>query len=216
MVWTPEITGEFLDFAIDDELYALYHLIALRGLRRGEGCGLPRTNIDLTAAAITIDTQIIQLGWETHTSTPKSEASNRVIPIDVITTSVLQDHEECQQRDKVLAGENWHDTGLAFTHTDGQAWHPAEVSSRFKALVDAADLPPIRLHDLRHADPRRAGCQWPVCSPRRRPDVLPTDGQIDLPNGGQIIPRLGGTPLTATVSPPAPKSPARDGSCHLG
>jgi len=59
-------------------------------------------------------------------------------------------------------------------------------------------------------------CQWPVCSPRRRPDVLPTDGQIDLPNGGQIIPRLGGTPLTATVSPPAPRSPARDGSCHLG
>jgi integrase len=150
MVWTPEITGEFLDFAADNELYALYHLIALRGLRRGEGCGLPWTNIDLTAAAITIDTQIIQLGWETQTSTPKSEASNRIIPIDIITTSVLRDHEERQQRDKVLAGENWHDTGLAFTHTDGQAWHPAEVSSRFKALVDAADLPPIRLHDLRH------------------------------------------------------------------
>jgi integrase len=150
MVWTPELTGEFLDHAIDDELYPLFHLIALRGLRRGEACGLPWTNVDLTAATITIDTQIVQLGWETATSTPKSAASNRVIPLDTTTTAVLQAHYDHQQHDKTIAGENWHDTGLVFTHRDGQPWHPADLSSRFKTLADTADLPPIRLHDLRH------------------------------------------------------------------
>ena len=40
MVWTPEQTGAFLDSAAQDPLYALYHLIALRGLRRGEAVGL--------------------------------------------------------------------------------------------------------------------------------------------------------------------------------
>src|SRR5262249_22680729 len=40
MVWTPEQTGAFLDFAATDRLYALYHLAAFRGPRRGELCGL--------------------------------------------------------------------------------------------------------------------------------------------------------------------------------
>ncbi len=29
-------------------------------------------------------------------------------------------------------------------------WHPDHVSERFEELVEAAGLPPIRLHDLRH------------------------------------------------------------------
>lgn len=41
MVWTPEQTGAFLDFVETDRLYAMWHLIAFRGLRRGEACGQP-------------------------------------------------------------------------------------------------------------------------------------------------------------------------------
>jgi len=40
MVWTPGQTGGFLDHAVHDRLYPLFHLIAHRGLRRGEACGL--------------------------------------------------------------------------------------------------------------------------------------------------------------------------------
>lgn len=36
MVWTPVQTGAFLDAVADDRLYALWHLFALRGLRRSE------------------------------------------------------------------------------------------------------------------------------------------------------------------------------------
>lgn len=44
-----------------------------------------------------------------------------------------------------------------------------------------------------HPEGARVGdcCQWPVCSPRRRPAVLPTDGHEYLLNGGQITPRRG-------------------------
>jgi hypothetical protein len=41
MVWTPAQTNVFLTTARQDRLYALYHLIAHRGLRRGEAVGLP-------------------------------------------------------------------------------------------------------------------------------------------------------------------------------
>lgn len=45
MVRTPEHTGLFLDHVAEDRLYVLFHLIALRGLRRGEACGQKWTDI---------------------------------------------------------------------------------------------------------------------------------------------------------------------------
>ena len=50
MVWTPAQLGAFLDAAADDPLYALFHLISHRGLRRGEACGVGWTDVDLDAA----------------------------------------------------------------------------------------------------------------------------------------------------------------------
>ncbi|EWM15304.1 tyrosine-type recombinase/integrase [Kutzneria sp. 744] len=150
MVWTPELTGAFLDHAVGDELYALYHLVATRGLRRGEACGLPWTNVDLDNAAITVDTQIVQVGWDTEFSDPKSAASNRIIPLDTGTVAVLRAHRARQHQDRLAAGRDWQDTGLVFTHADGSPWHPAVVTDRFQALTANAGLPPVRLHDLRH------------------------------------------------------------------
>jgi hypothetical protein len=39
-VWTVPQTAQFLDHAYGNRLYAAFHLIALRGLRRGEAAGL--------------------------------------------------------------------------------------------------------------------------------------------------------------------------------
>jgi integrase len=46
MVGTPEQTRRFLDQATKHRLYALYRLIALRGLRRGEACGIRNPSLD--------------------------------------------------------------------------------------------------------------------------------------------------------------------------
>jgi integrase len=39
-VWTVTQTGRFLQSIAEHRLYALYHLVALCGLRRGEAAGL--------------------------------------------------------------------------------------------------------------------------------------------------------------------------------
>ncbi len=80
MVWTPAQLGSFLDAAEDDPLYALFHLIAHRGLRRGESCGLAWADVDLDAARMTVRQQIVQLGWDTYEDTPKSDAGDREVP----------------------------------------------------------------------------------------------------------------------------------------
>lgn len=47
MVWTPALTKQFLQRARGHRPYAQFHLIACRGLRRGESCGLRWSDLDL-------------------------------------------------------------------------------------------------------------------------------------------------------------------------
>jgi integrase len=150
MVWTPAQLGTFLDAADRDLLYALFHLIAHRGLRRGESCGLAWTDVDLDAARLTVRQQIVQLGWGTYEDKPKSDAGDREVALDAGTVAALRAHRRRQIASRLRWGPAWVDSGKVFTREDGSVLHPATVTDRFQALAAAAKLPPIRLHDLRH------------------------------------------------------------------
>jgi integrase len=152
MVWTPDQTGRFLDYAAvhDPDLHPLLHLIAYRGLRRGEACGLLITDVHLTNAEINTTNQLTTLGHTPVHKKPKSEAGDRTVALDTRTTTVLRRQHHRHSERQLAAGPDWPDTGLFFTRPDGQPWHPNTVSARFKRLTRQAGLPPIRLHDLRH------------------------------------------------------------------
>ncbi|MGI8335138.1 site-specific integrase [Actinomadura scrupuli] len=150
MVWTPEHTGVFLTHARRHRLYAQYHLIAFRGLRRGESCGLRWPDLDLKEGTMTIRWQITTATGGTEQSRPKSEAGDRQVMLDQHTIAELKAHRTRQNKERLAAGDTWQDTGFVFTTPTGQPLHPAEVSDQFLRLAMDADLPPIRLHDLRH------------------------------------------------------------------
>jgi integrase len=57
-VWTAEQTAEFLRQVRGHRLYTLFHLVALRGLRRGEAVGLRWSDLDLDAGALTVSEQL--------------------------------------------------------------------------------------------------------------------------------------------------------------
>ena len=149
MVWTPTQLGTFLDAAEHDPLYALFHLIGHRGLRRGESCGLAWTDVDLDAARLTVRQQIVQLGWDTYEDKPKSDAGDREVALDAGTVAALRAHRPRQIASRLQWGPAWVDSGKVFTREDGSVLHRATVTDRFQALAAAAKLPPIRLHDLR-------------------------------------------------------------------
>ncbi|MEE2038917.1 tyrosine-type recombinase/integrase [Nocardiopsis sp. CT-R113] len=151
MVWTPEQTRTFLEHARKYVwLHPLFHLIALKGLRRGEAVGLPWANTRLTDAEADIRTQVVQLSWETFTSTPKSEAGQRTITLDADTVKVLRGWKKFQNQARLQAGAEWADSGLVFTRQDGSGWRPSHVSDWFARIARAAGLPSITLHGLRH------------------------------------------------------------------
>jgi integrase len=150
MVWTPEQTGAFLDLVADDRLYAMWHLIALRGLRRGEACGQMWSETDLARHSLTVTAQLVQDGWDIEESDPKTDTGFRVVALDDDTIRVLKRHRKRQRADREAWASGWVDTGLVFTQEDGSWLHPGKITDRFERLVASSELPPVRLHDLRH------------------------------------------------------------------
>ena len=151
MVWTPGQLGAFLDRSSADRLYALWHLISHRGLRRGEAAGLRWEDIDLDAGQATIRRQRVQLGWEVLEGDPKSEAGGRTIALDAGTVAALRTHRREQREERMAWGPSAYvDSSVVFTREDGEPLHPAIITDRFHRLTTTAGLPPLRLHDLRH------------------------------------------------------------------
>jgi integrase len=147
-VWTAAQTARFLASCREHRLYAAYHLIALRGLRRGEAIGLRWCDLDLDRGIGYICRQRVRLRDQVLETPPKTETSIRLLILDRTTVAILRQHRAWQIAACAATGSE--PSGYVFTDLRGQPLHPEYLYYAFKKLTKAADLPPIRLHDLRH------------------------------------------------------------------
>ncbi|MFJ4627218.1 tyrosine recombinase XerC [Streptomyces sp. NPDC088847] len=163
MVWRPDQLGVFLDEAETSRLYAFFHLIAFRGLRRGEGVGADWPNVDLDGGLFTVGKELVVDNWEVFEDDPKTEESAGTIALDSVNVGVLREHRARQlaerddwnrhaaeERRKGEDVADWEDTGKVFVEPDGTWLHPEKVSEEFRRIYRRAGLPPINLRDLRH------------------------------------------------------------------
>ncbi|WP_173745419.1 tyrosine-type recombinase/integrase [Actinoplanes sp. TFC3] len=152
-VWTATQLSGFLESVVDDSLFALWWLAALRGLRRGELCGLKWAAIDLDRGLLFVERNRTTAGYEVIEGDPKTAAGRRAVALDKHTIAVLRAHRRRQldRRDRRHAAhQSWTDSGYVFTRKDGEPINPSYATTRFRILIDRAGLPPVRLHDLRH------------------------------------------------------------------
>ena len=149
-VWTAQQLAAFLESVAGDRLAALFRLIALTGLRRGEAIRLRWADVDLEVGLLQVEQQIVAVGGQRHTGPPKSSNGRRHVALPARVSDELREHQRRQHRDRLAAGQDWHESGLVFTTEHGEGLAPGLVSRHFAQLVRAAGLPPIRLHDLRH------------------------------------------------------------------
>jgi integrase len=149
-VWTAAQTAQFLRYTRAHRLYALLHLVALRGLRRGEAAGLTWAAIDLEAGTLTVTARLQQLGGKLAVAPPKSDAGRRVVALDRTTIAALREHQLRQRAERVVAGTRWTETGYVFTTPDGKPVGPDRLTRLFRKLVADSGLPPVTLHGLRH------------------------------------------------------------------
>jgi integrase len=150
MVWTPVQLGAFLDHAAGDRLYAMFHLIAFRGLRRGEACGVRWVDLDFDDAVLSVAKQLTIVDRKVQEGSPKTESSDAPVALDSETLALLRAHRQRQREERMVWGAAWTESGRIFTREDGSELKPDWVSEHFERLAFAAGVPPIRLHDLRH------------------------------------------------------------------
>ncbi|TPQ24114.1 tyrosine-type recombinase/integrase [Streptomyces sporangiiformans] len=114
----------------------------------------------MTAGTVHISEQLVAASYDVWEDTPKSDSGARTIRLDSQTHQLLLFWRRRQQSERT-EWEKKHrknpkkygpyiDSGRVFTWEDGRPYHPEYLSQIFNRLVQKLDLPPIRLHDLRH------------------------------------------------------------------
>jgi integrase len=149
-VWTAAQTAQFLHAIAGHRLYAAYHLIALRGLRRGEAAGLRWCDVDLDGKTAVISQQLQQYDGKLTVCPPKTPHSLRVIALDHTTVAALRAHRGLQLAEAASFGPGYQASGYVFTGLNGNPMAPDRLTRMFKTLAAQGGLPPVRLHDLRH------------------------------------------------------------------
>ncbi len=148
-VWDSKTLSTFLDFTTDERLGPAWHVLSMTGMRRGELLGLRWNDIDFHRKRIIIRHTLVSVAYEIIESTPKNHQT-RIIDIDDSTIQILRKQEDTQNGDKTTWASNYTDLYLVFTKEDGTPIHPDSLSQSFERAIKRADLPRIRLHDLRH------------------------------------------------------------------
>ena len=149
-VWSAEQLAAFLAAVADDRLFALWRLLAMTGMRRGEALGLGWEDVDMEQGSLTIRRAWIPVNGVAQFSEPKSRRSRRTIALDPVTVEALRAHAARQADEQSSWQAGCAETGSVFTRPDGRPLVPWMVSKTFHDHARAALLPEIPLHGLRH------------------------------------------------------------------
>lgn len=150
----PEHARALLDLTLDDRLAVFYLVLLTAGLRRGEALGLTWQDIDLHEdGGPTVLHVRRQLQWPGGTPTLvslKSKRSTRRVPVPLRTTEALQLRRMNQRAEFAAIGKPWRQTELVCTTPAGEPVHRNTITKQFQRYLERAEVPPYRLHDLRH------------------------------------------------------------------
>lgn len=147
--WTVDEARLFLESARADHdpLYALWVLILVLGLRKGEVLGLVWSAIDADEAEVSLEWQLQRVGRQLiHKRTLKTDGSTEVLPLPAICLAALKLRKHDQDNQRMPA---WPETDLIFTSPSGRPVEPRSINRWFDKRCAQAGVRRIRVHDTR-------------------------------------------------------------------
>ena len=139
--WSPRELRTFLDHVADDRLYRSWRLAATTGMRRGELLGLTWRRLDLDAARLSVEQQLVPTRGGVTFGEPKSRRSRRTIALDVVTVDALRKHRDTQLLERDFAADAYQDHDLVFADALGGPIHPQRLTQWFAKHRKAAGIP---------------------------------------------------------------------------
>ncbi len=152
MCLSLEQVTKLLEQAEGDPLEALYVLALETGLRQGELLGLRWQDVDFERGVIYVRQQLSWRSGEHYRfETLKNFGSERPVAMTSGCVRALRIRRRLQLEHKVRCRQAWNEHDLVFCTQIGTPIHHRNLVRRsFKPLLERAELPSIRFHDLRH------------------------------------------------------------------
>lgn len=150
-VYNIAMIQQALAVADDLSTYLIILLGASAGLRRGEMAALQWKDIDFAKSTISITQNRVHTAEGVIEKSPKTQAGKRTITIGRDVADALRDAKAIY--DKALRNNpGFKDLGYVLFKENGEPFHPDSLTQKWERFVAKHNLPPIRLHDLRHSN----------------------------------------------------------------
>jgi integrase len=157
-VLTMEQQDAFIAQAKTAYMGNMYIFDLCTGLRLGELLGLKWSDINFTNDELHVQRTIYKskdpddadAQWLLHFGAPKTESSNRTIPLNETAIQVLADVFEQQNQNKIQAGAAYEDNDLVFCTQLGRLLDPNNMRRTFTQICDKASISGLHPHCLRH------------------------------------------------------------------
>lgn len=146
--WSPEQAREFLGSQEGDRLYPLWAFLLGSGLRIGELVWLRWDNVDLKRQHARIIEFASTLGWDLVESAGKSATATRTVDLDPWLVGILERQAEMQRFE--ARQPEYAESAYVFTKPAGGYYHPQMLSKALARESEAAGLPRLTAHGLRH------------------------------------------------------------------
>jgi integrase len=123
----------------------------LKALRDAQAANEGETAASLQAELKRVREALKPIKTSVQVVEPKSSRSRRTIALPGVAVKALNRCRVRQLEARMAAGKRWQDSGFVFTTPTGTVLDPRNLTRHFKAILTTNNLPPIRLHDLRHS-----------------------------------------------------------------
>lgn len=151
--WSSDQLKAFSTVAQESRMRNAFTILASTGMRRGEALGLRWVDVDFDSSQLAIVQTVSTVDSKVVVGQPKTSGSRRTVYVHDATIKALRQQRQLQAEERLAAGPAWEtDNDLVFRNVTGGPVNPDWFSRHFDKLVEQADVPRIRLHDLRHTN----------------------------------------------------------------
>lgn len=134
----------------DDRLFGALVLLLVLGLRRSEALGLRWSDVDLGVGVLHVRQGLHWSEGRLQFFPPKTRRSRRTVPLPSLCADALRAHRARQKVEAATSLHPWPPIELVFTTIVGTPVDPNNFSRTFARWCREAEVPAVRLHDLRH------------------------------------------------------------------
>lgn len=151
-VLSPDEAASFLEVAAVMPHGLIFEFALLTGMRPEEYLALQWGDVDLERGTAQVRRALVRHKKSWSFEEPKTARSRRTVFLPAPLLSRLAAHKRGQAESRLKAGASWQAHGLVFCSEEGTPHSIPNLTYRyFRPILEKAELPRIRLYDLRHS-----------------------------------------------------------------